>query len=119
MLTLWVPATQHCGLEAAGFNFAFFGDCDHHESACKDACADDACQTVEGGAYGKTSNGLRVLPPQVFVGPCPLVVLTAPVPLEEHTAFFTGDPPEIQAIARTWQFAHRTALPARAPDNVA
>jgi len=46
MLTLWVPTTQHFDLEAAGFNFAFFGVCDTHESACKDPCADDACRTV-------------------------------------------------------------------------
>jgi hypothetical protein len=118
LLAVWLPATQHCDLEAAGIEFITLGD-HHASSSCQDVCQDDACHTIEGVSYGKAASDLRVLPPPASFAFCLLSLLVAPVLMEREPVCFTGDSPEIQALHRTWQFVRRTALPARAPDCVA
>ncbi|CAM2962743.1 hypothetical protein [Rariglobus hedericola] len=117
LLALWLPATQHCDLEAAGLELFNFGE--HHESACAEICNQDACQSIEDASYLKNASSLRVLPPPVSFEFCLLSLLIAPVLVESEPVSLAGDPPELQALHRTWQFIRRTALPVRAPDCVA
>lgn len=118
MLTLWVPATQHCALEAAGMEF--FAHCEHDDSSCEDVCASDVCQTIEGASIGGNSHALRVLPPTAHIlGFCLLHLIPPPSPVDDEEGVSADDPPEVQILYRTWQFVRRTALPARAPDCVA
>ena len=119
LLALWLPATQHCDLEAAGIMAWEEIGHTHAESSCKQSCETDVCPTVEGASYNPASHLLRVLPPDVFVVLHLIDLLPAPLVIEDQEAFFTGDPPELQKILRTWQFSRRTALPARAPDLIA
>ena len=119
LLALWLPATQHCDLEAAGVMAWDERGHTHAESPCKQSCENDVCPTVEGASYSAASHLLRVLPPDVFVVLSLIDLLPAPLVIEDQEAFFTGDPPELQKILRTWQFSRRTALPARAPDLIA
>lgn len=114
LLTLWLPATEHCALEDAGLTHS-----DHHSSSCKDVCQDDACHSIEGISYPKVSSDLRVLPPTVSFAYCLLSVLVAPVLVEREPVSLATEPPELQALCRTWQFVRRAALPARAPDCLA
>ncbi len=117
LLALWLPATQHCDLEAAGITVLTHGD--HASSACKDVCKDDACHTIEGVSYSKDANFLRVLPPPVMLSVCLLHVLVQPVLVETQSFYLAGDPPAVELLDRTWQFVRRTALPSRAPNSVA
>jgi hypothetical protein len=118
LLALWLPATQHCDLEAAGITVLAHGD--HASSTCKDTCADDACHAIEGVSLIKDANSLRALPAPVTTLCGCLLNLLAPPELEENFAAFTaGEPPQVRVLHRTWQFVRRTALPARAPDFVA
>jgi hypothetical protein len=117
LLTLWLPATEHCDLESAGFTILAHDD--HHSSSCKDSCQDDACHSIEGISYPKASSDLRVLPPTVSFAYCLLSVLAAPVVVQCEPVSLATAPPELQALCRTWQFVRRAALPARAPDCVA
>lgn len=115
LVALWLPATMHCAMEAAGVTRG-----DHHSSSCQDMCKDDTCHTIEGVSFTKTSNTLRALPPAVSsLYLCLLNLLPPPVLVDQSAANPAGDPPEIQALDHTWQFARRAALPARAPDVVA
>lgn len=116
LLALWLPATQHCDLEAAGFLHQE-EHATHADESCSHACKNDVCATVEGAAYSKISASLTVPPPTVTV----LFVLAEITSLIRETPGSDiareGGPPEIQALTRTWQFARRTALPVRAPNS--
>lgn len=116
LLALWLPATQHCDLEAAGLLHQ--GDhATHADASCSHECKNDVCATAEGAAYSKIAASLTVPPPTVRV----LFVLAEITPLIRETpgsdVARKGGPPEIQVLTRTWQFARRTALPVRAPNS--
>ncbi|MBL9200099.1 MAG: hypothetical protein JNL39_06305 [Opitutaceae bacterium] len=117
LLALWLPATEHCALESAGFTILAHDD--HHSESCKDTCQDDACHSIEGVSYPKASSDLRVLPPTVSFACCLLSVLVAPAVVPREPVSLATAPPELQALGRTWQFVRRAALPARAPDCAA
>ncbi len=112
---LWLPATQHCDLEAAAAELLAHET--HAADHCQDACAQDTCGTVEGVSYTKNASVLRALPPpESLLCACLLCVL---VPAETVAETTIINPPEVQLLHRTWSFARRAALPARAPDCVA
>ncbi|GAB1489655.1 hypothetical protein MASR2M8_21080 [Opitutaceae bacterium] len=112
---LWLPATQHCDLEAAAAELLAHDT--HVGDHCQDACAQDVCGTVEGVSYTKNASALRALPPPESLLCACLVCLLVPVETLGETII--ADPPEVQLLHRTWSFARRAALPARAPDRVA
>ena len=121
LLALWLPATLHCDLEAAGLDELFHCTVDHHTSADHHAPADatrDACDIVEGAAVKLTAGTAVLLPPSRFA--C-LLSFAVPLPPLDSTPPDTGlservePPPE---VARTWHFIARAALPARAPSSL-
>lgn len=115
MLALWLPATQHCNLEAAGVEWLEHAD--HVSSSCNGTCAQDTCHSVEGFSFTKGASTLRVLPAPIADFCSCLAFFLRPTAWErETTEFVVGDVPEIQALHRTWSFVRRTSLPARAPD---
>ena len=112
MLVLWLPATQHAELEAA--ELSWLGHGDHPSSSCEDICVDGACHSTEGVTYRKCFQDLRV--------PCPPPLPDLhgdwhwhPAPPRLEPVALRWDPPPVPVQHRTWQFARRTALPARAP----
>lgn len=111
LLALWLPATLHCDLEAAGLAPASMECRDEHADA---AHADDNCDVVENGIYKAASATLKIFAPTLLAaGPCPSVALPAPpVFIPPLAPERTDSPPE---LTRTWQFLARAALPARAP----
>ena len=121
LVALWLPATLHCDLEAAGLDELFHCTVDHHTSADHHAPADatrDACDIVEGAAVKLTAGTAVLLPPSRFA--C-LLSFAVPLPPLDSTPPDTGlservePPPE---VARTWHFTARAALPARAPSLI-
>ena len=119
LLALWLPATLHCAIEAAGIEFTAHDD--HHAStSCKDVCTDDACHSIEGVSLNKTNSGLRACPPAIAsLDNFLFNLLSPPLATDRLTVPFAHDPPEVQRLHRTWQFVRRAALPARAPDLIA
>jgi hypothetical protein len=114
LAVLWLPATLHCGLEAAGF-------LDQHaheettasDSDCGDTCANDSCAAVEDGAY-KRSSELISLPAPVLTA-CQTCAAPPPQKSNPPTSISpetTDSPPE---LARTWQFTARMAFQPGAP----
>ena len=110
LLTLWVPATLHCGFEAAGLGGMFACDDEHHSGTT----SRDACDVVENGwfklANHPTSLPAPILCPDLFCFVTPPPVLLTP-PLVGVTEAEAA-PPD---IARHWQFAFRATLSPRAP----
>jgi hypothetical protein len=114
VLALWLPATLHCALEAAGFD-GMFACADEHETGTHDESPRDACDVVEGAAFKPAANTAALPRPALcaclfcFVVPALAIELTAPV---TGLSEFVAAPPE---VARTWHFVARAAPSPRAP----
>lgn len=121
LVALWLPATLHCALEAAGFDDLFHcvndlhAPCDH---AAPSETPVDACNLVEDASF-KPATDTAVLPPPTlcacllcFVAP-PLAIDLTPPPRGLSDCIVA--PPE---VARTWHFVARAAPPSRAPSLV-
>lgn len=111
LLATWLPATEHCALEAAGF-FA---------ETCPDGCAStpgekDGCDTVENGAYKLSGDTLKVPAPDLFVCVCQLCLHQIQLDATRELV-----PPSGALFERphdwvsSWQFVRRAAPPSRAP----
>lgn len=116
LLALWLPATLHCQLEAAGL-----GD-QHQDGCCTDPaqtgatdCRDDACANIEASLHKEAAPRLALSAPEAcdcllcladFA--CACTGCTEPALSPARHAV----PPE---LAVTWQFVARAAPPARAP----
>ena len=111
LLATWLPATEHCALEAAGF-FA---------ETCPDGCAGtpgekDGCDTVENGAYKLSGDTLKVPAPDLFVCVCHLCLhqIQSDATFELVPAFGALHERPRDWVP-SWQFVRRAAPPSRAP----
>ena len=118
LIAVWLPATLHCHLEALGLDALFacpvqIADAGHTDN---DTCADDGCQTVEAGqfVFSKSRIAPAALPsPDACLAVHCLLQVAPPSPVLQ---IFASPQTETLPLQRTWQFARRAALPARAPD---
>jgi len=117
LLSLWLPATLHCQLEAAGFATLFTCTEDHHDSTHSDHAQPnrDACDILEAATFKPAANTaitphrLPGLDAPIFVRPMHSLAL---LPTLVGVVDFVAPPPE---ILPTWHFTTRAALPVRAP----
>jgi hypothetical protein len=116
LLAAWLPATLHCGFEAAGL--AVGSDCcaDVTHAADTNGCNADNCDILEGGFT--PSNSLHATAPAVFVCACLIPVQLPPTAITIFPPPVTGvneaAAPPLELI-QTWVFASRAALSPRAP----
>lgn len=120
LAALWLPATQHCGLEAAGLLADQCGDGrGPTDCVANGNCANDDCGTLEGGDYRSDVAPLKLSSPQWFTCVFLLSEAIAATPAEPDSAPTAGD-----ALDRPrewvpgWQFERRAAAPAHAPDTL-
>jgi hypothetical protein len=114
LAALWLPATLHCQLESLGLD-TFFACADQPaETAHADgaSCADDGCQSIESGQFAVTKSKLDLSQLPALVGVAFFQHLTRPAPAPQ---IFAVHQEKTLPLRRTWQFARRAALPARAP----
>lgn len=119
LATLWLPATVHCQLEGLGLD-ALFACADQPADTAHtdgDTCADDGCQTIESGQFAVTKSELDLsrLPALAWFCVARFQHLAPPAPDPE---IFAVHQEQTLPWQRTWQFARRAALPARAPDSL-
>lgn len=118
MLALWLPASAHCRLEAAGANLGT--DCCGEAStpAAAPGCDLNVCSPLE-GAVPNPASALMSVPAPVLCH-CLFAPLSIPPVSVACSPPVTGiveastAPPE---IVQSYHFVVRTALPARAPDS--
>lgn len=112
LLALWLPATLHCDLEAAGLNPPALTCQDEH--APDGHAAQDNCALVENGQYHTGIVLLKAPAPSLLLCTLCCVALLAPQPVTAPLVSpeRTDSPPE---LIRVWSFDRRAALPARAP----
>jgi hypothetical protein len=119
LLAVWLPATNHCTLDASGVIEALA--CDHEEpaaEACEHDCTADVCERIETASFGKDVKTLKVLPPPLTIAALILVIAPTATGPDPSSATW-DDSPEVRLLQRTWVFAQRAAVPARAPDALA
>lgn len=108
---LWLPVSAHCQLETVpGLEFL---RCASDTQASRGHCNDAGCCSAEKSQY-KTDQARVTLPaPDLLpVSLTPISNVTSGLPDEVSVGVLTAAPPQ---LLKTWQFASRTALPARAP----
>ncbi len=111
LLATWLPATEHCALEAAGVL----------SNTCSDGCSDkpgqaDGCDTVENGAYKLSGDTLKVPAPDLFACVCHLCLhqIQSDATCELVPAFGALHERPRDWVP-SWQFVRRAAPPSRAP----
>ena len=123
LLALWLPATLHCDLEAAGLDIAFV--CHDHDHADDhghshptpdpaDHCDGDACHTLEGTAINPTSVVKLVGEATFFL----ITLLPTPPenPVDRLCPERTDVPPE---FVQGWRFVERCSAESAAPPVLA
>ena len=117
-LALWLGATQHCNLEAAGI-LASHTDAVSEGGCCTGSdvgCASDGCESVENGAYRTASENVAVDAPAFVCCQC-LICLSldfSPVEVVKISGARTDLERPLDWVP-TWQFVQRAALSPRAP----
>lgn len=112
LLAIWLPATLHCAIEAAGFATPHHTDCCAKDNDCKA----DLCANVESSLIKESA---PVLDLAAHVADGGVLYLTAfflgasERLAEPNLALFSQAPP--LEFSAGWQFLTRAAPPARAP----
>ncbi len=116
VLTLWLGATQHCNLEAAGI----LGAHDVHDTACcpgsTEGCHSDGCKIVESAAYrGADANNLSVAAAVTAFGwePCP--ALSIPSTDDALAVAAKVSIERLHPRVPSWHFDRRTVANPGAP----
>jgi hypothetical protein len=113
LLAVWLPATLHCQLEAAGLGEAQHDSCCTGETDDRGTdCLGDACANIENSLLKDSAPELHLAAP---VAVCPLccAALVSAARTEPVLSPKRQAPPLALQVA--WQFIERAAPPARAP----
>ena len=117
LLALWMPATQHCDLEALNV-FATHDAAEAGNSSCCEKngqCAHDDCEVLEGNLFKPSSDLLKVPAPDLLV--CSYLFCLQFVSFEDRgqpaTPVVAVDQP--LGWVPTWHFVRRAAPLSRAP----
>lgn len=113
LLALWLPATLHCRLEAAG---VLELRCTEENSATADAgCQDDACPTIEQALFKDSAATVSIAAPaECHVPDCCALLLVPDAFAAAPDLSPSRHAPPSELTVR-WQFIARAAPPARAP----
>jgi hypothetical protein len=119
MAVLWLPVSIHCDLEQIPL-LDFLSCCpDEDLPPHQDAdCETDGCVVVESGLYKTEERRVSLPAPDLSLSEAPswqAGSLVVPTPLLFSSAPRRVPPPELPT---GWCFAHRAAMPPRAPTFV-
>ncbi len=120
LLAVWLTATQHCGLEAAGLIAA---EVPHGEAAkcCEttgDPCTHDGCDVVEAGLAKSSNTTVTVPTPSFAVCTCFLCLQLLPPVLAVEPSLSISESESPEHWIPVWQFVRRAAPLSRAPSLV-
>lgn len=120
LAALWLPATQHCDLEAAGMLSAHCDEPTGMEGSGSDCnCVSDGCDMVESGDYKVSPQTAKVSAPILSVLACLFSVASLSHSEEPFAGTMLGsDHGHPVEWVPTWQFVQRAALSPRAPSLI-
>ncbi len=111
LVAVWLPATMHCQLEAAGLGGSHHDSCCAEESATAD-CRGDACANIEASLIKESTPTFNLAAP-VCDSLFHCAALAVASDAEPALSPIRQAPPLELKVA--WQFIERAAPPARAP----
>lgn len=108
---IWLPVSAHCQLETIpGLEFL---RCASDIQSSQGHCSDSGCCSAEKSQYKVDQLRLTLPSPDLLsISSTPVLYLPNTLPAEVSVGVLTAAPPQ---LLKTWHFASRTALPARAP----
>ncbi len=115
VLALWLPATDHCRLEALP-GFHFLASCCSEDTGSEPAhsCESDFCGEIETGCYKAADTSSPVLPVPAVVALFTTTTVPALAPEGSRCAHaIAGEPP--LDLPEGWRFLQRAAPAIRAP----
>jgi hypothetical protein len=120
LLALWLTATQHCGLEAAGV-WDTQPDNQASPTCCPagQQCAHDGCEIVEHGSINSSSASVKV--PAPVMQDCTTLLcvrLIAPTLITVPSVELTQGIDRPLGWVLTWHFERRAAPSPRAPSSL-
>lgn len=111
LLAVWLPVTQHCGLEAAGLVSTC---CDDDGCSSGQSCSKDDCVALESGLIRSTNGSVQVpAPVECACRDCLAFAAVALAPAREVLPPDRVYQPD--DWVPIWSFVRRTAPPSRAP----
>jgi len=120
LLALWLPVTQHCGLEAAGLvplEVPHASDAKCCESS--NQCSHDGCNVAEADLIKSATDTFKVPAPTLLACTCILCLQLLPVALSEEPTMSVADIGNSYDWVPVWQFVYRAAPLSRAPSPLA
>ncbi len=120
-ITVWVMASQHCALEAAGLWPEAGHDHGAHGPCCTtpltgaEACAQDVCRVVEGDAVSAGLAVAKILPPSLSVEWGALAQVILPPLSSSGEELRPWIEQREQEWVSSWAFTRRAAASPRAP----
>ena len=114
LLAVWLPATEHCALEAAGVL----------AQICPEGCAANSdakvgCDTLEEGQYRLADTTLKAPAPDLFACMCQICLWQIQSDMTRELVLQSAPPLERpQDWITTWNFVRRAAPPSRAPTTL-
>lgn len=120
LLAVWLTATQHCALEAAGlWGSSHEATADACCSGSEDHCAHDGCDLVEGGSFHAANPWVKVPVPDLQAGAWLLCLQSlATDATAEPVAEFVAGVERPLGWLPTRHFARRAAPSPRAPASI-
>ncbi len=118
-LTVWLGASQHCNLEAAGI-------LTHHEESCASHCPDsldgchtDGCHVVESSAYRVSASSSLVAVPSLMACDCLICLSLVAPPFDDALSVWVlTSIDRVQHWVPAWHFERRTVAAPGAPSSL-
>lgn len=111
LLAIWLPATLHCDLEAAGLAPSAVACHDDH---CTSEHSADNCSLIEDGSFRASADTLKVASPNL-VSFCACLLCGAAISISPPMLAVEPSIAPPLELKVGWQFVVRAAPPARAP----
>lgn len=119
LLAVWLTATQHCAMEAAGIWGGAHGETNHASCASGGPCTNDGCHVVERGSITASQSSVKVPVPDLQALTCQLFVqLVVPSTIAERPAEYSEGMERTIGWVPTWHFERRAAPSPRAPSLI-
>jgi hypothetical protein len=119
LLAVWLTATQHCAMEAAGLWGNSKSETTHACCSSNGPCTADGCHVVERGSITASQTSVKVPAPELQAFTLLVYVhLVVPSTIADRPAEYSEGLERALGWVPTWHFERRAAPSPRAPSLI-